>query len=437
MTSTGSDTPAAVLRASLIVRPARRIAGYADRHRFKTILILSLGALLYSQCLRPLPWVSPDPLPSPSSTARSLTVGPNAWAAPGGDWGVTRVTDAEPPLDGEIAWRVQLEPPVTTPFVTDGRALYIAFPEAQRVAAISTEDGTELWSVDTAGQSDHAPAVAGGIVYVQVRRGGLLALLASTGATLWIDPSDRALTATPTIADGVLWAGMRGRLAALDAETGELLGETSIGSRFVRLRPAVGAEHVVVAKTDTLLIFDRTTAERTFQARFPDLKHVAVAGGTVIGVSPRQLVAFDPDEGLPWWDGTRDWWFRLHLFMGLPDVPAPPSRWVQQTRCEPHGPVLQPAQVVLACADGSVRAFDLQTGALRWERHGAPIVASPVLTASGLLIAERAALVLLDPGSGAELQRRSLGDDISVREVIVTASAIYILTTSDELIALR
>ena len=435
MTSTDSDSPG--LRGSLIDRSARGIAAYVSRRRFRTLLILLLGTLLYSQCLRPLPWVSPDPLPPPSSTARSLTVGPNAWGVPGGDRGATRVTDAAPPLDGEIAWRVQLEPPVTVPFVTDGRALYVAFPEAQRVAAISTADGTELWSVETPGQSDHAPTVAGEIVYVQVRRGALMALLASTGDTLWIDAGDRALTATPTIADGVLWAGMRGRLAALDAENGELLGETGIGSRFVRLRPVVGAEHVVVAKTDTLLIFDRTTGERTFQARFPDLKHVAVAGGTVIAVSPRQLVAFDPGEGLPWWDGVRDWWFRLHLFMGLPDVPAPPSLWVQPTRCEPHGPVLQPAQVVLACADGSVRAFDLQTGELRWERQGAPIVASPVLTASGLLITERAALVLLDPDSGAQLQRRSLDDDIVVREVIVTASAIYILTSTDELIALR
>ena len=350
---------------------------------------------------------------------------------------MTRVTDAAPPLDGEIAWRVQLQPPVTTPIVTDGRALYVAFPEAQKVVALSTDDGRELWSIETTGQTDHAMALAGNIVYVPVRRGGLLALLTSTGATVWTGPGDRALTTTPTIVDGVLWAGMRGRLVAFDAETGDILGESTIGSRFVRLRPAVDARHVAVAKTDTLLIFDSTTAERTFQARFPRLQYVAITGDTVLAVSDRQLVAFNANARLPPWDGVRDWWLRLHLYLGLPDVPTPPNLWVQQTGCEVLAPVVDSARVMVACAKGAIRAFDLETGEMLWERAGTPIVTSPLLTADGLLVAEPAALVLLDPASGTELRRRTLDADIEVREILVTQEGIYILTPTYELIAVR
>ena len=59
-----------------------------------------------------------------------------------------------------------------------------------------------------------------------------------------------------------------------------------------------------------------------------------------------------------------------------------------------------------------------------------------MLTARGLLIVERRALVLLDPDSGEELSRRTF-EGIDLRDVAVTNDAVYLLTLSDELIALR
>ena len=92
---------------------------------------------------------------------------------------------------------------------------------------------------------------------------------------------------------------------------------------------------------------------------------------------------------------------------------------------------------MVACTKGAIRAFDLETGEMLWERAGTPIVTSPLLTADGLLVAEPAALVLLDPASGTELRRRTLDADIEVREILVTQEGIYILTPTYELIAVR
>jgi outer membrane protein assembly factor BamB len=198
----------------------------------------------------------------------------------------------------------------------------------------------------------------------------------------------------------------------------------------------VGPEHLVVTKPDTLIFLRRSNGERTFEARFPDVSQIAILGDTVVAGSDRQLVAFDANSGLPWWDGIRDWWFRLHVYAGIPAVPTPSNLWVQRTRCELLAPVLTADRVIAACEEGAVRAHDLATGEVLWERDLGGLTTDPVQTARGLLIATPDALLLLDPSDGSELERREL-DQWAVRELAVTSDAIYVLTDTDELIALR
>ena len=245
-----------------------------------------------------------------------------------------------------------------------------------------------------------------------------------------------APVAVVAVVDGVVWVNGQRKIFALDAETGRKLWSRGLGSDLPLGVPLVGSDLVVLRTDKRVLFFDSGSGSKTFSARVRDAAHVSVGHGIVVAVTPELTVTFDTDASLPWWDHGRNALAWLHLLGLLPELPVPPHRWSQNVACEPRAPVLQPQQVVLACGDGTMRARDLLSGDLLWERSGAPIVGSPVLTASGLLIAERGALVLLDPESGAELDRRSL-DEIELREFIVTASGIYLLTLSDSLVALR
>lgn len=415
-------------------RVVRRPASWARRHPRRSIVLLALAALFYSQCLSPLPWDDPDPLPAPTSTARSLIAGPGVWPAPGADAGVTGVTSAELPAAPEVAWTRALSAEGIG-LVADERAVYLALPEASQVIALSAETGDVLWRVDLVRRSDHAPALVGDMLYVQLRGTSMIAFDAATGAVRWTDEAVSGLTATPTVIGGILWGGKRGQVVALDAETGATLAAIGIGG-FVRARLAVGPDRVAVAQGDALTFLDRATGVRTFEARFPGLRHAAVTGQTVIALSDRQLVAFDAHEGLPWWDGVRNWWFRLHVYGGLPAVPAPPNLWVAPMNCDVLAPVLTPDRVFVGCEEGIVRAYDLRTGALIWEQQRDPLVDAPVLTASGLLIIERRALVVLDPTTGAERARVEV-PEVGISHAIVTDSAIYMLTLDQQLIALR
>jgi outer membrane protein assembly factor BamB len=430
-----SNEPRRVAKAVVQIGSlARSVLAAARRRLRRTFLLVVALTLAYTQCLSSPPWDSPDPIPAPTSLARSVTVDPGVWAMPRGDAGSTGVTMAQPPLDAPVAWVRDL-PQSPIVFIADHDSVYLAIGETSELLALATATGKERWTVETPGRPDHAPALAGDALYVQVRGRGLMTLDARTGRERWVDRSG-ALTTTPTVAAGMLWGGQRGQVVVLDAETGAKLAQVGIDGQFVKQPIAIGPDRVVVAKPDTLLFLDRTTGERTFEARFPDLQFIVAEGDIVVALSDRQIVGFDSLAGLPWWDGTRDWWFRLRVYVGLPGVPSPPNRWVQQVHCEALAPVLHHDLVILACEEGNVRAFALSTGEQLWTQQLERLVAGPVLTASGLLLATEQGLALLDPGTGEEFGRRELSE-WPIHDMIVTSDAIYLLTIRHQLVALR
>lgn len=413
----------------------RRVGRAVRRRPGRSLLLLVAVTVLYTQCLSPPPWVDADAIPPPSLDQRSLSAGPAAWGAPGGDEGVTGVTTASPSIDAPLAWSVALDESAHG-LIASERSVFVVVDEAREVRALEAATGAVRWSVMTQGPPDRSPALAGDLIYVQVRGSGMLALDVESGHVVWRDRSNQPLTATPNVAAGIVWAGKRGHLAALDAETGEELARRGIDGKFVKLRVALGPEHVVIAKPDTLLFVRRSNGQRVFEARFPDVSYAAIVGETVIAASDRQLVAFDANSGLPWWDGIRDWWFRLHVYAGFPALPAPPNLWVQRTRCELLAPVVTAERVVAACEEGTVRSHLLETGEVLWERELGGLTADPILTARGLLLATPDGLLLLDPEDGDEVDRRPL-DGRAVRELAVTSDAVYILTEDGEIVALR
>ena len=405
----------------------RRVPG----HRWLQLLLLALlSGVIYTQCF----W--PAPTRDQASGSRSLRAGPSVWAAAGADAGNTRVTEANPPLHGETAWIRKLESELTAPLIADEVAIYAAYRDA-RLVAYATADGRELWSFPVPGQLDDSPVLAGDTIYASLRSGGLVALEARTGRVRWRSDTGQDILSGPMVVDGVVWAGGRSVMLAYDAETGERLGGAVSGDRVIALGGiAVGDERVVFRSWRRLHFFDLESGHHEFFARSSRSRHLAAGHGLVIGISDYGVLAFPEDVAQPWWEGMRRAWFWAHLWGMAPPTPPQPFRWAKRSDCPSLAPVLHPAQVVLACEDGHVLAASLEDGVSLWEREGAPLVDAPIWIGQGLLLIEESALVVLDPGSGEEVDRRII-DGISLSQVVVTSGGVYIVSADGELRAIR
>ena len=407
------------------------LARFRLRRRVRVLaLLVAASVLFYFQVLHP-----EAGLDTPSGT-RSLTAGAQAWPSTGGDAGNTRAPMSDAPLHGEPVWRRPLGAPATTPVVTDGSALYVGLADA-RLMAYATDDGRELWSTSVPGQLEHAPAVAGDAVYASLRGGYLVALDAATGDERWRYPTGDILTG-PAVAAGVVWVGSgRDYIISLDAESGELLGNDGFATPRRSLgAPVIGAERVAFRTRDRVHLFDIESGNHEFFGVLEDLEHVAAGHSVVVALSAARVVVFDEDEEQPWWERWRRWWYQLDIFGVAPHVPPQPQRWNARTGCEPLAPVIAPRMLFVGCEMGRVRAYDLETGAEEWTHEGMALVDSPVLLERGLLLVGQSALVLLDPASGAEVERREL-DGVLIRQVTPTGQGTYIVTAGNELLAIR
>ena len=379
--------------------------------------------------LRPAP-----PLPAPRVTALSVQAQPAVWPMADGGVGGGRVTTAAPVLDGEIAWSRALSAPIVTAPVTDGAQVFLGLEDA-RLVALSVADGRELWSVPVPGQLDDAPTLVGDWLYLGQRDGRVVALDTTTGEQRWASRVADGIYSSPAVADGVVYVVSSNRLLALDAEDRTVLADIEVGSWGNNISPVVSQERVVAATGGRILFFDRATGEQPFFARLRNPRHVATAGDMVVAMSAKSILGLGLDGSTPWWEGIRGLWTSLHLHEMAPAVPQP-YRWAMPAKGDAFAPVLTADRVFIASAGGSVQALDLASGGLLWEIESAPLAAAPLLTASGLLVVEREALVLLDPDTGAELSRREL-PGIALRSVTVVDGATFLVTETDELLALR
>ncbi|WP_199243670.1 outer membrane protein assembly factor BamB family protein [Haloplanus rallus] len=199
--------------------------------------------------------------------------------------------------DGSERWRFQAGDTVrSSPAVVDG-TVYVGSggdtsvsnpdrPEAG-VYALSADDGTERWRVETDGPVDAAPAVADGTVYVGYPGDYddvLLALDAASGDERWrftADADDAWGFASPAVADGTVFAAGTA-LYALDAASGQERWSADPGDR--RSSPAVADGAVYLADGDTLYGFDAETGDRlwAYDGHSNDItSSPAVADGTV------------------------------------------------------------------------------------------------------------------------------------------------------------
>ncbi len=162
------------------------------------------------------PTAAPSPVPTP--TGKSDAPGP-------------------PPPEDALLWKFSTGRPdelVMSHTLSQGR-IYAASPRGQ-VYAVDAETGALLWSVDVSTELHSPPVPAGEAVYIEVQRGDFFALDPDTGERLPRDDEigrvrgaavrDGTAHITSVLRDG------RIRVRALDAETGDLLWQTSPSAKL-------------------------------------------------------------------------------------------------------------------------------------------------------------------------------------------------------------
>jgi outer membrane protein assembly factor BamB len=372
----------------------------------------------------------PSPVPLPTS-ARELPAAGVVWPLEHGDPGATRSTPAAATLDGEIVWRLELDTPITTSLTTDGERIFVGLADA-RLLALSVEDGSEVWSRKVPGQLDVAPTVADGVIYVAQRDGLVLALDPASGEQIWAFNSGGPHFTAPVPFRGTLYTAGQRVLRGLDADSGVPLWERDgLANQDFTIQPVIEDEKVIPAVSNRLYFHDRLTMHRENAFRTSRMRHIAVEDDAIVGVSQREIVVIDQSATPYAWDGIplmRAVWSQLFFWGVAPAPPRDSNLWQERVRdrdSQPLAPAIDEGRLFVAFASGEVRARGLRDGVELWTREaGEPITGDPLLTADGLLLPVGTSLLLLDPATGEELARRSLGDE-KVSQVIVTEGGTY------------
>ncbi|TBW39805.1 hypothetical protein EYW49_05980 [Siculibacillus lacustris] len=260
--------------------------------------------------------VRPADIDEPATTGGLGTDGSRVYAATA--YGTMVALDAD---TGAKVWEKKLsEPARGGPTIADGRIYVVT--QANIVYALSTADGSEIWSyrgVPEMGNllSSSNPAVSGGVVVVPFTSGELVALDVKNGMPVWGDALARAsrnyavsglstIASSPVISDGVVYAtGVGSRTVAVQLKTGARLWDIAFGSEHT---PVVSGNALFMVDLDeTIAAVDRKTGDILWANRLPVTKAKkkrtnwagpVLAGGTLWVVSNEgTLIGVDPASG--------------------------------------------------------------------------------------------------------------------------------------------
>lgn len=242
--------------------------------------------------------------------------------------------------------------------------------DSQSTATATTTGGGRVWSVDLrpAGESDRSVsggglAFEGNRVFVTTGYGELVALDARSGAVAWRQRVDAPIGGSPTAQNGVVYVLGRDATAwAVRASDGKVLwrafGNDGMAGVMGVSAPAVAGSTVVIPyATGELMGVDTASGSQLWTAN--------VAGQRV-------------------------------------------GRAVGYFRDLTGDPVISGGTVYAGTSSGRTGAFDLATGAMKWEaREGA---SSPVLQAgnSVFLVNDQAQLLRLDAANGGRVWAQKL-----------------------------
>jgi len=260
------------------------------------------------------------------------------------------------------------------------------------------------------------PSIVGGVLYLQLQRGPLYALDATTGDIRWKVDYKRCAAAQPAVLDGVVYAAymhpgcvkhadnVQGFMVALDAATGKELWRFTAG--VIESSPLIHDGVAYVGSWDQKVYaidLARHTARWSFDTGSRISSSAAYAGGAIfIGTDDGQVYALDAATGKLRWStnsfgsaiGGREYFYATpavaygRVYIGNTDgyVYAYGARSGHLLWATQAGTYVYTAAAVFNRAvyvgtwDGNVVALDAATGAIRWQTpvdgsiHGAPTI---------------------------------------------------------------
>ena len=172
-----------------------------------------------------------------------------------------------------------------SPVVADGR-VFVSVSDfgdgiLGGVVALDAKTGTTLWEHRVGFSVRNAPAVSGDVVLFISNDGTVHGVSAATGDGLWTyelapdKPSvQRNIYSSPTVVDGIAYLGGRFEFVAMEAETGDIVWSVPILDNFGDLSShasaAVSGDMGVVPfnRVDGLFAFDRETGTQMWNTEF-------------------------------------------------------------------------------------------------------------------------------------------------------------------------
>ena len=174
-------------------------------------------------------------------------------------------------IRGTRRWEAKVAGPVYGGLTLSDALLLV--PAGDALLVLDRLAGAVLRTLPLGGQSDTAPAVWGGGVFVAGDMREVRAFHLAIGAEVWAMETNGPFNAAPLVRDGVVYAAtMTGTVYALDTATGEVRWQTSVSSRGISVTPALSADgllfvacddgflHVVASQTGSLIRSKRVSA---------------------------------------------------------------------------------------------------------------------------------------------------------------------------------
>jgi outer membrane protein assembly factor BamB len=275
-----------------------------------------------------------------------------------------------------VKWRVSVaESGAASATVANGR-VYVARHDG-KLHALDGNTGQELWNFPPDALdgdfADATPAVAKGIVYFGVNRGGpvVYAVDAATGVRIWSHggPLAQIISSPTVLEDRVYLAFTDGTIRALDAATGQIIWSVAQDQGAYSSPAVAGGRLYIALHNRGLLALDATNGATLWLAPIPgpQWSSPAVDNGRVFVGSrdDHKVYAFDAVTGQALWTATT-------------------SDWVHSS------PAVANGVVYIGNEAGDLHAFNAAIGALIWRTSltntgifNGPTVANGVVYAAG------------------------------------------------------
>ena len=287
-------------------------------------------------------------------------------------------TSSTGPLTNQTLWSVQTSQILSSPTVAGG-IVYVGLNDG-KLLALNSSNGEILWSYQTGGPVYSSPAVADNVVYFGSWDYSVYALNALTGAVLWSHKTGSYVQSSPAVANGVVYvASYDANVSALDAATGTLLWSYRTGAGAVGSSPAIvngvvyigdNGGKVVALNAATGTLIWRFTAGDTIYSSPTVVNGVVYIGGDL--TTDGTVYALNAVSGAKLWSFSTG------------------NLWVYSTPAVANGAVYVGSFAHSGSSNGgNLYALDAVTGQMLWsypvgtEVMTSPIVANNVVYAGG------------------------------------------------------